>query len=163
LLLGGAAAGWAWRGRAAGGPASAGEMAMSPVRATPPARAAAALSPGDAEARPSAPGATFASAADGRTAGRTPSPQARQAEQALRKAEADYAAALRRYAELADPASGADAGTRLRALDGIVAATRDALDRDPRDPVANGYHLAAMEERRSLMRQVANQNESTWY
>jgi hypothetical protein len=175
LLIGaGAAAGWLLRGHptspgtlAAGegtrrtaaepSPAVQGAQAVPADAGTPPSGAA---DPDLEGARPSV--ASFASAGGPRP-GRQPSAAEVAAERALRRAERDYAAALRRYAEIADPASGADAATRLRALDGIVAATGDALDRDPGDPVANGFHLAAMEERQRVLRQVASQNESTWY
>jgi hypothetical protein len=158
LVLGGAALGWAFRGRTAahGG---TDPVAVGPIRVTPPAGEQGGTGLPDASA---VPGAALASTG-GRPAAGARSPEAVRAEQALRRAEADYAAALRRYAELADPGSGADVGTRLRALDGIVATTRQAIDRNPGDPVANGYHLAAVEERRALLHQVATQNDTTWY
>jgi hypothetical protein len=157
LVAGGTVAGWEWRGRiATHGPSDA--VAVSPVRVTPPESSSSGYEPVSAAGQQ----ATLVSGGAERPAGAR-SAEAQQAEQALRRAEADYATALRRYAELADPASGADVGTRLRALDGIVATTRQALNRNPGDPVANGYHLAAMDERRALLRQVATQNDTTWY
>jgi hypothetical protein len=116
----------------------------------------------DADGLP-ANGARFTSSGDTGGAG-TPkrSPEAEAAARELARARADYEAALRRYAELADPSSGADPVTRLDALNGLVATTRTALDRAPGDPVTNGYHLAAVEERDALIRQM-RQNESTWF
>ena len=125
-----------------------------------------------AAARP-APGAVFAASGETRAAPaprpvrrpapRRLSPAAEQARRELGRAQADYLAALRRYAELADPASGADEATRLQALDGLVATTRSALNMAPDDPVINGYHLAAVSERDAVLRQIASRSESAWF
>jgi hypothetical protein len=91
------------------------------------------------------------------------SPAVLAAERELEDAEAAYLTALRRYAELADPAAGADPVTRLEALDRLVEMSARALDRSPDDPQLNGYHLAAVNERDALRRQIQRAAETTWF
>ena len=90
-------------------------------------------------------------------------PQARAAARELDEAEAAYVAALRKYAEIADPASGADPETRLSALQALVETTGRALEQAPSDPVLNGYHLAVLDERDALRRQIDRASQSAWY
>lgn len=90
-------------------------------------------------------------------------PEARAAAKELDEAEAAYVAALRHYAEIADPASGADPETRLSALNTLVETTGRALERAPGDPVLNGYHLAVLDERDALRRQIDRASQSAWY
>jgi hypothetical protein len=91
-----------------------------------------------------------------------PSAEVASAQRQLAEAEAGYMAALQRYAAIADPQSGADAGTRMAALDRMINTTRAALESAPDDPVANGYHLAALRERDDLRRQIA-QTDKDWF
>ena len=98
-----------------------------------------------------------------RPASRPRSPAVRQAERELAEAQAAYLAALRRYGELADPASGADPVTRLEALDRLVEMSGRALERAPDDPQLNGYHMAALNERDALRRQVQQASQTTWF
>lgn len=90
-------------------------------------------------------------------------PEARAAARELDEAEAAYVAALRKYAEIADPASGADPQTRLSALQTLVETTGRALEQAPGDPVLNGYHLAVLDERDALRRQIDRASQSAWY
>jgi hypothetical protein len=90
-------------------------------------------------------------------------PEAKAAARELDEAEAAYVAALRKYAEIADPASGADPETRLSALQTLVETTGRALERAPGDPVLNGYHLAVLDERDALRRQIDRASKSAWY
>jgi hypothetical protein len=90
-------------------------------------------------------------------------PEARAAARELDEAEAAYVAALRHYAEVADPASGADPETRLAALETLVESTGRALERAPGDPVLNGYHLAVLDERDALRRQIDRAAAGAWY
>jgi hypothetical protein len=90
-------------------------------------------------------------------------PEARAAARELDEAEAAYVAALRRYAEIADPASGADPETRLSALQTLVETTGRALEQAPGDPVLNGYHLAVLDERDALRRQIDRASQNAWY
>ncbi|HET7464707.1 MAG TPA: hypothetical protein VFJ82_25920 [Longimicrobium sp.] len=94
---------------------------------------------------------------------RPPSPAEAAAARELAEAEAGYLAALQRYANIADPQSGADAATRMAALERMVATTRAALESAPDDPVINGYHLAALRERDELRRQMAQTAENDWF
>jgi len=97
-----------------------------------------------------------------RTRRSAPSPEIASAERQLAEAEAGYMAALQRYAAIADPQSGADAATRMAALDRMINTTGAALESAPDDPVANGYHLAALRERDDLRRQLA-QTDKDWF
>ncbi|HEX8452577.1 MAG TPA: hypothetical protein VF647_10800 [Longimicrobium sp.] len=90
-------------------------------------------------------------------------PEAKAAARELDEAEAAYVAALRKYAEIADPASGADPETRLSALNTLVETTGRALERAPGDPVLNGYHLAVLDERDALRRQIDRASQNAWY
>lgn len=94
---------------------------------------------------------------------RVPSPEQAAAARELAEAEAGYLTALQRYANIADPQSGADAATRMAALDRMVTTTRAALENAPDDPVINGYHLAALRERDELRRQMAQPAENDWF
>jgi hypothetical protein len=93
---------------------------------------------------------------------RAASPVVTRAQRELAEAEAQYQAALQRYAGLADEA-GADPVSRLAALDRLVEVTRAALERAPADPVINGYHVAALRERDEVRRRIAQASEENWF
>ena len=114
---------------------------------------------------PNIPAARLVAGAPTTNRGRAPAmtPEARAAARELDAAEAAYVAALRRYAEIADPSSGADPETRLAALETLVESTGRALERAPGDPVLNGYHLAVLDERDALRRQIDRSAESVFY
>lgn len=91
-----------------------------------------------------------------------------EAAQRLESAESAYAAALTAYSRLGgSPAP--DPVSRLAALEGIVLTTRAALNDAPADPVINGYHLTALEQRDALLRQLDTggeqepEGEQVWY
>jgi hypothetical protein len=86
-----------------------------------------------------------------------------EAQRALEQAESAYAAALARYAELADDPSAADPLTRLAALETIVRTTREALAAAPADPVINGYHMTALQQRDAAVRQLVLATNDRWY
>lgn len=88
--------------------------------------------------------------------------EAREPSPALVEAEREYLTALANYARVAAE-EDADPVTRLATLEGLVRATRTALERAPGDPVINGYHLAAMGQRDAMLRQIARSSEETWY
>jgi hypothetical protein len=136
----------------------------------PPARADSTPVADGAEAEPAPMAAHLVSSAGGsvrpQAPRRRPPPltaRARAAARELDEAEKAYVAALRHYAEIADPASGADPETRLAALETLVETTGRALERAPGDPVLNGYHLAVLDERDALRRQIDRASESAWY
>ncbi len=114
---------------------------------------------------PSLPAARLVAARPTTPRGRAPAltPEARAAARELDAAEAAYVAALRRYAEIADPSSGADPETRLSALETLVESTGRALERAPGDPVLNGYHLAVVDERDALRTQLDRAAKTAWY
>ncbi|HWK88442.1 MAG TPA: hypothetical protein VNP72_00555 [Longimicrobium sp.] len=89
--------------------------------------------------------------------------EAQDAARDLVRAQAAYLDALERYAAIADPASGNDAGTRLAALDRLVELTAAGLERVPGDPVINGYHLAAVSARDALRREMDKDARTTWF
>lgn len=72
----------------------------------------------------------------------------------LQTAEAAYATALGDYARLTGGLPSSDPVNRLAALEGIVLTTRAALNDAPADPVINGYHLTALEQRDAILRQI---------
>jgi hypothetical protein len=80
----------------------------------------------------------------------------------LREAQAAYLRGLAEYAELAAE-DHPDPIARLAALEGLVRATRGALERSPGDPVINGYYLAAVGQRDAMIRQLAQTSAETWY
>lgn len=77
-----------------------------------------------------------------------------EAAQQLQQAEALYHAALANYARTGGEIPAADPISRLAALEGIVLTTRAALNEAPADPVINGYHLTALEQRDALLRRI---------
>jgi hypothetical protein len=92
-----------------------------------------------------------------------------EAAQQLESAEAAYTAALAAYAEKAGGSALPDPVNRLAALEGIVLTTRAALNEAPADPLINGYHLTALEQRDALLRQIEESRpneedtEQEWY
>lgn len=100
-----------------------------------------------------------------------PPPPADAAEAAtrLQTAEVAYATALGDYARLTDGLPAPDPVNRLAALEGIVLTTRAALNEAPADPVINGYHLTALEQRDAILREIGWAEESSvasnqeWY
>jgi hypothetical protein len=165
FLLGGAAGAALWSNRSGarlasvettqGAPVVVHPSAAAPLRVAGPAEVAVAPGAVEVQGAPATPaGARLAST------GSAPRPApvdpvVRQAERELAEAEGAYLAALQRYAAIADPASGADPVTRMAALERMISTTREALERNPGDPVINGYHLAAVRERDALSRQLA--------
>lgn len=92
-------------------------------------------------------------------------PRAADAEEEARQLgelRREYLRGLAEYVELAG-AGDADPIARLAALDGLVRASRSALERAPDDPAINGYYLAAMGQRDAMIRQLARNTEETWY
>jgi len=100
-----------------------------------------------------------------------PSPPADAVDAAtrLQMAEAAYNAALGDYARATGGFPPADPVNRLAALEGIVLTTRAALNEAPADPVINGYHLTALQQRDAILRQIESVVESSdddnqeWY
>lgn len=104
------------------------------------------------------PGVTRAPSAS--AGGRIPrmSPTVRE----FRETRSEYLSGLARYAEVAE-ASKDDPVARLIALDALVEVALEALQRAPDDPVINGYYLAAVGQRDSMIRQVALNSDGSWY
>src|SRR5690606_18139253 len=92
-----------------------------------------------------------------------------EAAQQLQQAEAYYNAALVNYARAGGDLPGSDPVSRLAALEGIVLTTRAALNESPADPVINGYHLTALEQRDALLRRIGGsdggsvEHEQEWF
>src|SRR5690606_10048732 len=94
-------------------------------------------------------------AAEGAAAAdRSPPTTLTEAAQRVEEAEARYTDALAAYARLGGSIPAADPVSRLAALEGIVLMTGAALDEAPADPVINGYHLTALEQRDAILRQL---------
>lgn len=100
---------------------------------------------------------------------RTPPATVVEAAQRLQQAESAYTAALAAYSEVGGSLPAPDPVSRLAALEGIVLTTRAALNEAPADPVINGYHLTALEQRDAILRQIEahpSQDENAeqeWY
>lgn len=88
---------------------------------------------------------------------------AEEAERALIATEAEYVAALSRYADLAGTDVSDDPLNRLAALESIVLTTRAALRDAPADPVINGYHLTALTQREAMLRQISRTTGDGWF
>ncbi len=168
LVLGGAAGAAIWGG---GGPglATVEPVPLQPVAAAPSPEWVPADVPPVSEdpapgmARTVAEEPTAHPAAPRRESdGGAREARRRDAAAALRNAERDYLVALAEYARAASE-EDADPVTRLATLEGLVRATRYALERAPDDPLINGYHLAAMGQRDAILRQIARSSEETWY
>jgi len=107
--------------------------------------------------------------AAGPLAGQLPPATVAEAAQHLQEAEALYNAALVNYARTGGDLPAADPISRLAALEGIVLTTRAALNEAPADPVINGYHLTALEQRDALLRRIggtdpdATHLEQEWF
>ena len=86
-----------------------------------------------------------------------------EAARLLEQTRSAYFAALNRYAELAEPVGTGDLMTRAAALEGILLTTGAALDQAPADPVINGYHLSALAQRESTLRQISFDPGEPWY
>jgi hypothetical protein len=103
------------------------------------------------------------------TLDRSPPTSVAEATERLQAAEAAYTAALADYSVTAGTPPAGDPLNRLAALEGIVLTTRAALNDAPADPVINGYHLTALEQRDAIMRQLESSpaqtedNEQEWY
>jgi hypothetical protein len=100
---------------------------------------------------------------------RSPPASVAEAAERLQHAESAYTTALQDYSEIGGVAAGSDPISRLAALEGIVLTTRAALQDAPADPVINGYHLTALEQRDAILRQIGTRpapeddNEQEWY
>ncbi|HEU0016357.1 MAG TPA: hypothetical protein VFQ45_21940 [Longimicrobium sp.] len=176
FLAGGVAGAALWRGGGAA-PLASGPATLPASRAVAsPSMAMPVVSPVESGAAEAAPAGvrlvgngTGADNAAARPAGRRRAPlrvtraEAQEAARELVRAQAAYLAALERYAAIADPASGNDAGTRMAALDRLVELTADGLERVPGDPVVNGYHLAAVSARDALRREMDKDARTTWF
>jgi hypothetical protein len=83
----------------------------------------------------------------------------------LESAEAEYLAAMTRYAELAGSTRGVDPLNRLVALEGIVLTTEAALREAPADPVINNFHLTAVGQRDAMLQRIesATGDRDEWF
>lgn len=103
------------------------------------------------------------------SADRSPPTTLTEAAQRVEEAEARYTDALAAYARLGGSIPAADPVSRLAALEGIVLMTGAALDEAPADPVINGYHLTALEQRDAILRQLERRpaqesdDEQEWF
>ena len=173
FLLGGAAGAALWSARPGeqvavtgttqGAPVVVHPSGTAPLLATGPADVAVTAGGGEMQGMTAASPSGARLASNGAAARPVKDPSVLRAERELAEAEGAYLAALQRYAELADPASGADPETRLEALDRLVEMSARALDRSPDDPQLNGYHLAALNERDALRRQIRQAAQTTWF
>ena len=98
-----------------------------------------------------------------------PSSQVSSAEEAVRTvelAERAYMQALARYRQLtggSDGSSVADPLSLLTALEGLLAASQEAVRLAPADPVFNGFLVNVLAERQEVLRQISTSRDDDWY
>ena len=98
-----------------------------------------------------------------------PSSQVSSAEEAVRTvelAERAYMQALARYCQLTGGSDGspvADPLSLLTALEGLLAASQEAVRLAPADPVFNGFLVNVLAERQEVLRQISTGRDDEWF
>ncbi len=89
-----------------------------------------------------------------------------EAVRTVERAERAYMQALERYNEL----SGANDGSRvadplsvLTALEGLLAASQEAVRLAPADPVFNGFLVNVLAERQDVLRRISTSRDDDWF
>ncbi len=94
----------------------------------------------------------------------TSSPE--EAVRTVELAERAYMQALARYRQLAGGGAGspvADPLSLLTALEGLLAASQDAVRLAPADPVFNGFLVNVLAERQEVLRQISTSRDDDWF
>jgi len=74
--------------------------------------------------------------------------------------------ALVRYRQLEGEAGrrrGADPLSALTALEGLLAASQEAVRLAPTDPVFNGFLVNVLVERQEVLRQISTSRDDDWF
>ena len=89
-----------------------------------------------------------------------------EAARAVQFAEQTYMQALVRFRQLAggeDERRVEDPLSRVAALEGLLAASQEALRLAPADPVFNGFLVNVLAERQETLRQISVNGEDNWF
>ena len=98
-----------------------------------------------------------------------PVSQISSAEEAVRvvaSAEQAYMQALVHYRQLTGGSDGprvADPLSRVTALEGLLAASQEAVRLAPTDPVFNGFLVNVLAERQEVLRQISTSRDDDWF
>jgi len=89
-----------------------------------------------------------------------------EAARAVERSEQAYMHALVRYRQLEGEAGrrrGADPLSALTALEGLLAASQEAVRLAPTDPVFNGFLVNVLVERQEVLRQISTSRDDDWF
>ena len=89
-----------------------------------------------------------------------------EAVRTVERAERAYMQALARYNELAGGNDGsrvADPLSVLTALEGLLAASQEAVRLAPADPVFNGFLVNVLAERQEVLRRISTSRDDDWF
>ncbi len=89
-----------------------------------------------------------------------------EAVRTVERAERAYMQALARYNELAGRNDGsrvADPLSVLTALEGLLAASQEAVRLAPADPVFNGFLVNVLAERQEVLRRISTSRDDDWF
>jgi hypothetical protein len=91
---------------------------------------------------------------------------AEDAVRAVELSEQAYMQALVRYRQLTGGSDGprvADPLSRVTALEGLLAASQEAVRLAPADPVFNGFLVNVLAERQEVLRQISTSGDDDWF
>jgi len=91
---------------------------------------------------------------------------AEEAVRAVESAEQAYMQTLVRYRQLAGGSDGpriSDPLSRVTALEGLLAASQEAVRLAPADPVFNGFLVNGLAERQEVLRQMSTSRDDDWF
>ena len=91
---------------------------------------------------------------------------AEEAVRAVEVSEQAYMQALVRYHQLTGANDGsrmADPLSRVTALEGLLAASQEAVRLAPADPVFNGFLVNVLAERQEVLRQISTGRDDDWF
>ena len=89
-----------------------------------------------------------------------------EAARAVESAEHAYMQTLVRYRQLAGGSDGpriSDPLSRVTALEGLLAASQEAVRLAPADPVFNGFLVNVLAERQEVLRQMSTSRDDDWF
>ena len=89
-----------------------------------------------------------------------------EAVRAVELSEQAYMQALVRFRQLTGGSDGprvADPLSRVTALEGLLAASQEALRLAPTDPVFNGFLVNVLAERQEVLRQISTSRDDDWF
>jgi hypothetical protein len=91
---------------------------------------------------------------------------AEEAVRAVELSEQAYMQALVRYRQLTGENDGpriSDPLSRVTALEGLLAASQEAVRLAPADPVFNGFLVNVLAERQEVLRQMSTSSDDDWF